>query len=93
MQILPDPILFQWDSGNVDKNLKKHNVSIQEAEEFFVNEPLITDEDTQHSTSTEKRFYALGQTKANRKLFVAFTIRDKKIRVISRYEEKGASSI
>jgi uncharacterized protein len=83
MRILPDPIAFQWDQGNVDKNLKKHNVTTQEAEEMFACEPFVTVEDIKHSTASEKRFQGLGQTKTSRKLFVAFTIRDKKIRVIS----------
>jgi uncharacterized DUF497 family protein len=83
MRILPEPIAFQWDSGNVDKNLKKHNVTIQEAEETFASEPFITVEDIAHSTKVEKRFQALGKTKTGRKVFVAFTIREKKIRVIS----------
>ena len=83
MQILPDPILFQWDLGNIDKNFKKHGVTIQEAEELFVGELFMTSEDVKHSTLIEKRFYGLGQTKTYRKLFVAFTIRNKKVRVIS----------
>jgi uncharacterized DUF497 family protein len=83
MRILPEPIAFQWDGGNIDKNLKKHNVTIQEAEETFASDPFITVADLTHSTKTEKRFQALGKTKTGRKLFIAFTIRDKKIRVIS----------
>jgi len=83
MRILPEPIAFQWDNGNIIKNFEKHNVTIQEAEETFSNEPFVTVEDIKHSTHIEKRFQALGQTKTNRKLFVAFTIRDKKIRIIS----------
>lgn len=51
-------------------------------DDFFANEPFLTAKDVFHS-SEELRFYALGQTKTNRKLFVAFTIRDRKIRVIS----------
>ena len=82
MRILPEPIAFQWDEGNVIKNFQKHNVTTQEAEEVFANEPFLTAKDVLHS-SEELRFYALGQTKTNRKLFVAFTIRDRKIRVIS----------
>jgi len=83
MKILPRPIAFQWDKGNIFKNAKKHDVTIQEAEEVFLNEPFIVADDVKHSNSTELRFYGLGRTKTNRKLFVAFTIRDKKIRVIS----------
>jgi uncharacterized DUF497 family protein len=83
MRIVPEPIAFQWDPGNIDKNFKKRNVTIQEAEELFANEPFTTIEDGKHSTDTEKRFQGLGQTKTRRKLFVAFTVRDQKIRIIS----------
>jgi uncharacterized protein len=83
MKILPQPIAFQWDDGNIDKNFKKHNVSIQESEEIFLNEPFIVAGDTKHSHSSELRFYGLGNTKTSRLLFVAFTIRNKKIKVIS----------
>ncbi len=83
MRILLKPIAFQWDDGNIHKNLKKHNVTIQEAEEMFVIETFLVSEDVKHSTSTEQRFYGLGQTKKQRKLFVAFTIRNNKVRIIS----------
>lgn len=83
MRILPDPIAFQWDLGNVDKNFKKHNVTLQEAEEVFTSKPFVTSEDTKHSIATEKRYQGLGQTKSGRKLFVAFTVRNKHVRVIS----------
>ncbi len=79
---MPKPIAFQWDKGNIFKNVQKHNVTIQEAEEVFVNDPFVVAEDVKHSEK-EQRFYGLGQTKTGRKLFVAFTIRDKTVRVIS----------
>ena len=82
MRVFPEPIAFQWDKGNISKNAEKHNVTIQEAEEVFINDPFIISEDIKHS-SEEQRFYGLGQTKTNRKLFVAFTVRDNKLRVIS----------
>lgn len=83
MKILPSPLVFVWDEGNLLKNLQKHNVTVQEAEEMFVNEPFTTSVDAVHSTAKEKRYQALGQTKADRRLFTAFTVRDRKIRVIS----------
>lgn len=73
---------FEWDEGNIDKNWIKHQVSNSECEELFFNLPLILNDDTKHSQA-EKRYYALGQTSANRWLFIAFTIREKKFRVIS----------
>lgn len=82
MKIIPEPLSFDWDVGNYDKNLKKHNVSCQEAEEVFVNQPLIVVEDRKHSKD-ENRFYALGKNNSGRYLFLSITIRNKKVRIIS----------
>jgi len=73
---------FEWDEGNKNKNWIKHKVSNSECEQIFFNQPLIINFDEKHS-NTEARFYALGDTDLNRKLFIVFTIRNKKIRVIS----------
>ena len=73
---------FEWDEGNKDKNWIKHKVSNSECEEIFFNQPLIVNFDEKHSKE-EARFYALGHTDLHRKLFIVFTIRDKRIRVIS----------
>lgn len=81
MKILPEPVVFEWDKGNFDKNLISHNVTNKEAEEVFGNKPLVS-EDIKHST-IEKRFQALGKTDKGRLLFISFTIRNEKVRVIS----------
>ena len=73
---------FDWSGGNNVKNLLKHNVTVREAEAVFLNKPLYVAPDVQHSTY-EERFFAFGQTFENRKLFIAFTVRDARIRVIS----------
>jgi len=73
---------FEWDEGNIDKNWIKHQVSNSECEEIFFNLPLLLADDAKHS-GHEKRYYVLGQTNANRWLFVAFAIRENRIRVIS----------
>lgn len=49
MKILPKPLKFEWDKGNIDKNLVKHNVTDREAEEIFDNEPKFIFEDERHS--------------------------------------------
>ncbi len=82
MQIMPDPIEFEWDSGNKDKNLIKHKITNQVIEEVFFNLPLVVANDIKHSNQ-EKRYLALGQTDNHKKLSVIFTIRKHKIRVIS----------
>jgi uncharacterized DUF497 family protein len=82
MNLFPEPLSFSWDQGNIDKNLLKHHVTTSEAEELFSTEPLVVRYDAKHFAS-ESRYQALGKTKNGRKLFVAFTIRDKQVRVIS----------
>jgi len=82
IKLLQECTGFQWDAGNKDKNWIKHKVTNTECEEIFFNQPLIGNRDITHS-STETRCYAFGHTDLGRKLFVVFTIRNKKIRVIS----------
>ena len=71
---------FDWDAGNVAKN-SKHGVEPEEAEDAFLNEPLLVSVDTKHS-GAELRWHALGRS-GKRLLFVVFTVRGKLIRVVS----------
>jgi len=73
---------FEWDEGNRAKSWDKHQVSPSECEEVFLNIPLLLHDDTRHSQE-EPRFYVLGRTSQERLLFLAFTVRNTKIRVIS----------
>ena len=79
---LPMPLAFDWDKGNVDKNWEQHKVHFKEAEEIFFNKPLSIYGDIKHS-QREERFVALGVTNKRIKLYIVFTIRDGKIRIIS----------
>jgi uncharacterized DUF497 family protein len=73
---------FDWDQENLLKNWEKHGVGFWECEEVFFNQPLLLADDAGHS-GDEQRFYALGKTDGERRLFLAFTARRRKIRVIS----------
>ena len=73
---------FQWDRGNIDKNLIKHNVENWECEQIFFNKPILVLEDLSPSLS-EKRWAAFGKTDADRLLMVVFTKRGKLLRIIS----------
>ena len=73
---------FEWDEANAQKNWDRHRVTPEEAEDVFFHQPLVVRSDVRHSKGA-KRHYALGQTSADRLLFVAFTIRNNRIRVIS----------
>ena len=73
---------FDWDDSNRNKNWEKHQVLASECEEVFFNLPLILQSDTVHSQK-EPRYYVLGHTIAGKRLFIVFTVREDKIRVIS----------
>jgi uncharacterized protein len=73
---------FQWDEGNRDKNEHPHGVSWVECEQVFFSEPLIAAADQQHSQA-EPRYYVLGSTREGRLLFIACTVREQSIRIIS----------
>jgi uncharacterized protein len=93
---------FEWDEWNSGKIWERHQVTPEEAEEIFFHDPCVVRGDRPHSVK-EARYGALGQTGRGRRLFVAFTVRKKLIRVISardmnrkedeeyrRYEEKDS---
>jgi len=73
---------FDWDESNSRKNWHLHEVTDGECEDVFFNLPLLIASDKKHSDN-ESRFFALGRTDAERWLFIAFTIRNNLIRVIS----------
>ena len=73
---------FEWDKHNSDKIKTKHNVTPVECEQVFFNLPVVASHDEKHS-ETENRFYVLGQTDSDRLLFLVFTVRKDKLRVIS----------
>jgi len=81
MLSLKEILEFVWDKGNIGKN-KKHNVADREAEEVFFDEDKKIYKDILHSMQ-EERYILLGETKKRRPLYTVFTIRDKKIRIIS----------
>jgi uncharacterized protein len=83
--MLENVVGFEWDEGNSNKNWHLHNVTDGECEEVFFNLPLIIAADKKHSDS-EDRLFALGRTESNRWLFLAFTVRNNLIRVISARE-------
>ncbi len=73
---------FEWDEANKQKSWTRHKVRWEETEEVFFRLPLLVYPDPGHSQA-EERFYLLGRTADDRWLFIVFTIRGNKIRVIS----------
>lgn len=81
---LPEPIKFEWDTGNQAKSLKKYGITNQETEEVFFNFKQILP-DHSHSQK-EQRFVLLGQTNEEKILFIVFTVRNRNVRIISARE-------
>ena len=79
-EFFPDIEGFQWDEGNSSKNWTRHRVTQTEAEQVFLNRPLVVAAAT---SQDEARQFAFGQTEAARLLTVVFTVRGSLLRVIS----------
>ncbi|MGD0488893.1 MAG: BrnT family toxin [Syntrophorhabdales bacterium] len=73
---------FEWDRGNIEKNWERHRVAYVECEEVLLSGQFIITKDTAHSIA-EDRYRVLGKTDEGRILFLAFTLRGGKIRVIT----------
>lgn len=81
MRLDPGALEFEWDRGNIGKNAK-HGVEDFEGEEAFFDERKVLLRDRLHSLG-EERFVLLGRTKKERLVFVVFTRRGRRIRIIS----------
>ena len=73
---------FEWNAEKAEANLKKHEVSFDEAKTVF-NDPLfVIFADPDHSVE-ENRFIIMGESNQNRLLVVSYTERSSKTRLIS----------
>jgi len=81
MKVSKNVFEFEWDRGNSEKP-RKHGLTLAETEEAFINENKVIFDDWEHS-ATEQRITLLGKTKGGKLLNITYTIRAKKIRVIT----------
>ena len=77
-------ITFDWDENKNQANIKKHNVSFEEAATVFYDENAILISDPDHSDE-EDRFILLGISQKTRMLVVCHCYRenDQIIRIFS----------
>lgn len=75
-------ITVEWDPVKAETNLKKHQVSFEEASTVFDDPLFITFLDVEHSMD-EDRYITLGLSTAHRLLLVAHTEREGVTRMIS----------
>ena len=82
--IIMKRIVFEWDENKNALNKKKHHVSFEEAQTFFIDENAMLINDPDHSES-EDRFILLGMSTRLHMLVVCHCYRkdDEIIRIIS----------
>jgi len=74
--------LFEWDKEKAETNLKKHDVSFEEAETVFSDSLSLTVPDPLHS-DYENRLIITGYSNQQRQIVVVHTDRGDKIRIVS----------
>ena len=79
-----DNIQFEWDTNKNIINIKKHNVSFEEAASVFYDDNAILFDDPVHSVG-EERFLIIGATAVSKICIVSHCYRgnDSIIRIIS----------
>lgn len=75
-------MLFEWDPGKAQRNMRVHAVSFDEASTAFHDPLSSTIEDPLHSEA-EERYVLLGRSHRGRLLVVIHTERGERIRLIS----------
>lgn len=72
---------FEWDRNKSEANIRKHDVSFEEAKTVFNDPFALTIEDPDHST-TEDRYIDIGISGNGNLLIVWYTERKGNIRII-----------
>ena len=72
---------FEWDENKNKINKAKHGISFETAARVFLDENRVEIFDAKNSKENEDRFITIG--KAGKILFVVFTEREDRTRIIS----------
>ena len=73
---------FEWNPNKATRNLKRHEVSFDEATTVFDDPMFVTVIDDEHSDD-EERYIIIGLSRQARLLVVAHTDRAGQVRIIS----------
>ena len=75
-------LIFEWHEAKSKENLRKHNISFDQAKSVFSDPFLLTFPDAGHS-EMEERFVNIGRSPKGNVLIVIHTEREESIRIIS----------
>jgi uncharacterized DUF497 family protein len=81
---MADGLFFDWNDANIT-HIARHNVTQEEAEQVFANDPLDLDAEI---VDGEERYTSVGHTNRLRVLIMVWTMRDDMTRPITAF---GAS--
>ena len=73
---------FEWDTAKAASNIRKHDVSFDEAGSVFLDRLAVSGPDPDHSIE-ESRYITFGMSRLGRLLAVSHTYRPGAIRIIS----------
>ena len=73
---------IEWDTAKAANNLRKHQISLEEAASVFYDPLAVTGADPDHSEG-EERLVTFGMSPAGQLLVVSHTERGEAIRIIS----------
>jgi len=73
---------FEWDDAKAQANLRAHGVSFDLAKTVF-DDPFAVERLDNREDYGEERFVMIGRAEGNVLLFLAYTERDDRIRIIS----------
>ncbi len=88
---------FEWDPNKNSKNIQKHGIPFNEAQDAFFDAKRVIAFDSKHSTAKEKRYFCFGKV-GEKIMTVRFTIRSNRIRIFgagywregrNKYEQKN----
>jgi len=75
--------VFEWDRGNRHKNWTRHGIKTEECEEVFLGGGALPLGIQVDPPVDEDRYAVIGEAASRKPLFVVFTVRAGKVRVIS----------
>lgn len=73
---------FEWDPRKAEINLRKHEVSFDEAASVFLDRLALSGPDPEHSVG-ESRYITFGMSRLGRLLAVSHSYRPEAIRIIN----------
>ena len=75
-------MVYEWDAEKAKANLRKHDLSFEDAATVFLDPLALTFPDPDHS-GAEKREITIGHTARHRVVFVSHCQRGNRMRIIS----------